>query len=192
MQGRTSTAHAVAIALALLGAATTAHAQTAKFSKIKDAVPSKFFDAHTSKPDPSNPNRLIIGFDTGSDPLTFLGNDFRASALPFSNRAAMDTIAFKVTAPSGFYIGKLTYTQEGSGSTGRTSISSGGASWVVNNVPATLGTFTSNPSLVGTADISASKLTSVTVSITDSLFATTGTVQITSANVLVKLIPIVP
>jgi hypothetical protein len=191
MQRRTSTTRAAAVAIALLSVASTAHAQVAKFSKIKDAVPAKFFDALTSKPDPSNPNRLIIGLNTGFDPLTFVANDFRASALAFSNRAAMDTIAFKITAPSGYYIAKIIYTQQGAGATGRTSIEYGGATWVVNGVPASLGTFTSNPSLVGTADLSASRLTSVPVSITDSLFATTGTVAITAADVLVKLLPIV-
>ena len=71
----------------------------AKFSAISDAVPSKFFDAATTGPDAADANRLIIGFNAGIDFRTFTGNDFRASGFPFSNKAAMDTISFRIDAP---------------------------------------------------------------------------------------------
>ena len=47
---------------------------------------------------------LLLGFDTGSDPTTLIERDFRASPLPFSHRAAMDTISFTVEAPAGYFI----------------------------------------------------------------------------------------
>ena len=167
----------------IVGAASSAQAQVAKFKQITDAVPSKFFDAATSAPDPSNLNRLIIGFNSGLDPATFQPADFVA----FSNRVAMDTISFLVKAPLGYYISKIIYTQRGAGSTSRTSVSAGGATWVVNGHAASLGVFRSNPNLIGTADVAALKLGSVPVSITASLFASTGAVAITSADVVVEL-----
>jgi len=167
----------------LLSAASPVQAQVAKFRQITDAVPFKFFDAATTAPDPSNLNRLIIGFNAGLDPTTFQPADFVA----FSNRVAMDTISFLVKAPLGYYISKIIYTQRGAGSTSRTSVSAGGATWVVNGHAASLGVFRSNPSLVGTADLATLKPTSVPVSITASLFASTGAVAITSADVVVQL-----
>ena len=170
----------------LLNIAASAQAQTAKFSSIHDAVPSKFFAAATTAVDPSNRNRLIIGFNTGLDTTTFGTNQFVASS---TRRVAMDTISFNVTAPAGFYVSKITFTQRGTGWTCRTCSSGGAATWVVAGHPASLGTFTNNPALSATADLTAMKLVSVPVSITDSLFATTGSVTITGADVLVQLLP---
>ena len=101
----------------------------------------------------------------------------------------MDTISFVVKAPFGFYISKIIYTQRGTGSTGRTSVSAGGATWVVAGHAANLGVFRSDPGLSGTADLTSLKLTSVPVSITVSLFASTGAVTVTSADVVAQLIP---
>jgi hypothetical protein len=62
---------------------------------------------------------------------------------------------------------------------------------VVADFPASLGTFTSNPNLTGSVDLTRLKLTSVPVSITVSLFAgPAGNVAITSADVLVEVAPI--
>jgi len=121
----------------------------------------------------------------GLDPTTFLPADFVA----FSNRVAMDTISFLVKAPLGYYISKIVYTQRGAASTGRTSVSAGGATWVVAGHAANLGAFRGDPSLAGTADVTALKLTSVPVSVTVSLFASTGAVAVTSADVLVQVVP---
>ncbi len=167
-------------------------APTARFTGISDAVPLNFFEANTSAPDPSDANRLVIGFDTGSDPTTLVARDFRASALPFSHRAAMDTISFTIEAPAGYLISKVTYTQRGIGATDRTSISAGGATWVVAGVPGNLGVFSNDPNLSGTLDLTSSRLTSVPVSITVSLFASTGTVAVTGAGVHVETLPLTP
>ena len=187
MRTTTWATRAAGIALVLLTAASTAQAQVARFSKIHDAVPLKYFDAALTKPDPSNPNRLIIGFATGVDPATFGPNDFRVW---FARRVAMDTISFKVTAPAGYYVAKLTYTQHGAVSLSRTLTTAGAATWVVNNSPANLGAFTTDPGLVGTADLTTLRLTSVPVSISESLFASVGAIMITDANVLVTLAPL--
>jgi hypothetical protein len=165
-------------------------ASTARFVGVSDAVPLNFFEANTSAPDPLDPNSLVIGFDTGSDPTTLIARDFRASPLPFSHRAAMDTISFTIEAPSGYFISNVSYTQQGIGATGRTDVSAGGATWVVAGVPGNLGVFSNDPSLSGTVDLTSLRLTSVPVSITVSLFASTGSVAVTGARVHVALVPL--
>lgn len=182
---------AAAVIVTLFSAASEAQAQIVTFKSIRDAVPGKFFDAATTEPDPANLNRLLIGFNTGFNLTTFIANDFRASALPFSNRSAMDTISFTVKAPTGFYIAKITYTERGTGFTGRTAISAGGATWVVAGRPGSLGVFSNNPNLSRIADLTAARMTSVPVSITVSLFASTGSVAVTSADVVVTVLPLV-
>lgn len=196
--------YAAGIAVLLLGSACTdqredaievpseAPAAAARFTGISDAVPLNFFEASTSAPDPLDPDSLVIGFDTGSDPTTLIARDFRASALPFSHRAAMDTISFTIEAPAGHFISRVTYAQQGIGATGRTDVSAGGATWVVAGVPGNLGTFSNDPNLSGTVDLTSSRLTSVPVSITVSLFASTGTVAVTGAGVHVELLPLTP
>src|SRR5919197_1055657 len=87
--------------------ASEAPAPTAGFVGISDAVPLNFFDANTSAPDPLDPNSLVIGFDTGSDPTTLIARDFRASALPFSHRVAMDTISFTIEAPPCYFVSEV-------------------------------------------------------------------------------------
>jgi hypothetical protein len=172
--------------LMCLTIAVPVQAQSAKFSGIRDAEPSKFFDAAKTKPDPLNANRLIVGFDTGLDPTAFTTAEFVAGG---ARRVAMDTLSFTVTAPAGFYVAKITYTQRGTGSTCRTCSSAGSAEWVVAGHPASLGVFSNNPALTATADLTGLKLVTVPVSITDSLFATTGSVSITGADIRVKLLP---
>lgn len=191
MRSRKWATVAAAVIITLFSAASEAQAQIVRFKSIRDAVPGKFFDAATTAPDPANLNRLVIGFNTGFNLTTFIANDFRASALPFSNRTAMDTLSFTVKAPAGFYIAKITYTQRGTGFTGRTAVSAGGAQWVVAGHPFSMGVFSSDPNLSRTVDLTGSRLTSVPVSITVSLFASTGSVAVTSADVVVTVLPLV-
>jgi hypothetical protein len=72
----------------------------------------------------------------------------------------------------------------------------GGANWVVGGFAANLGLFSTNPTLTGTAHLSALQMTSVPVSITTGLFAfsppTSGsaTLQVTSADVTVEVLPL--
>jgi hypothetical protein len=181
---------AIPVAVALLGIASSAQAQVPTFTRIKDAVPSKFFDPATTTPDPVNKNRLRIGFNSGLDLSTFLFTDFRVSSLAFTNRTAHDTISFTVKAPAGYFIAKITYHQEGTGSTTRTAIAYGDATLLVDNLPIDLGSFTTTPTLSRTVDLAARHLRSVSVAVSDSLFATTGSLAITAADVVVELRPL--
>jgi hypothetical protein len=187
MRSRKWAAVAAGAILAVLFTASEARAQAVFFKAVRDAVPGKFFDADLSRLDPANPNHLIVGFDSGFDPVTFIANDFRASALPGSNRQAMDTLSFTLKAPTGFYIATVTYSQRGSGFTGRTDVEAGAATWLVASHPFLLGNFSSNPNLTKTVDVRASRLTSVPVVISVSLFASTGSVAVTGADVFVTL-----
>jgi hypothetical protein len=186
---RSRTWGTIAAAVVALFCASEAHAQVATFTSIKDAVPTKFFDSATTKPDPTNRNKLVIGFNSGFNATTLVANDFRASALAFSNRQATDTISFVVTAPAGYRITRITYTEGGTGFTSRTAISMGAATWVVAGNPFSLGVFTNDPTLSRTLDLTAARMSQFKVSITVSLFASTGSVAVTSANVLVGLAP---
>jgi hypothetical protein len=180
----------VATALLLTGVS-SAQAQIVAFSQLRDAAPGKFFDAATSEAFAANGNRLNIGFNTGSDPATFVSNAFRATTLAFGNRTASDTISFVVTAPANFYVASLTYTQQGTSSTGRTAIQSGNTQWTVAGIPTVLGGEYNNPNLTGTIDLNALQQGSVPVSITVSLFAgPTGDMEITSANVVAEIKPL--
>jgi hypothetical protein len=189
---------AAAAGAMLLGAASVAHAQSVTFSDINDAVPSRFYDAAASAADPADPNRLIIRFNSGLDPSNWKSNEFKASTAAFSHTAAMDTITFRIHAPEGFYISKVTYTQRGTGSVVRTAKAAGGAAWVVDDASADLGQFGSNATLTATADLTGQNKTFVPVSITSSLFAFappslgSATVAITYAEVFVELLPIAP
>jgi len=189
MRVRRSPAYAIVVTALLLSAARVVSAQNVTFSKLRDAVPSKFFDAAKSAANPLDANDLKIGLDSGFDFRTFTFNDFVASTLPFGNRTAADTISFVVTAPSGFYISKITYRQRGTSSPFRTAVQSGTTQWVVAGHPASLGVYR-DPNVSGTADLSAMGLQSVPVSITVSLFAgPTGFIAINGADVRVEVAP---
>jgi hypothetical protein len=184
-------AYAIVVTVLLLSAAPVASAQDVTFSDLRDAVPTKFFDAAKSAANPLDANDLVIGLDTGFDFQTFTINDFAASMLPFFNRTAADTISFVVTAPDGFYISKITYQQRGISSPFRGAVQSGTAQWVVAGYPASLGGLR-DPNLSGTADLSGLGLKSVPVSVTVSVFAAAaGYIAITGADVRVEVAPIV-
>jgi len=108
----------------------------------------------------------------------------------------MDTISFLIEAPNNFYIAKITYTQRGTHAISRTVRAVGGVHWVVDGVPADLGLFDTNPTLSGTVDLTGQNKLLVPVSITCSLFSFappmigSATISITSAEVLVKLLPL--
>jgi len=176
----------------LLAGVTSAQAQVAGFSQVRDAAPGKFFDAATSAPSAANGNQLNIGLNTGSDPLTFVSNEFRASTQSFTNRMADDTISFVVTAPAGFYVASLTYIQVGTASTARTAQQNGNSQWTVAGFPAVIGEYAGNPTVTGVVDLTPLQPSSVPVSITVSLFAgPTGDITITSASVVADIKPLV-
>jgi hypothetical protein len=185
------------VAMIFLALASPAYAQLVTFSQISDAVGKRFFNPATTAPDPLNPNRLIIRMHTGMDWTISKGTDFRASTAAFSYTSAMDTIRFRVKAPAGYYIAKITYTQRGVSTAVRTGKVSGGAHWVVGDFAFNLGTFSTTPGLSRTVDLTGRNLTSLPVSITASLFAYAtpqggaATLQLIGADVHVQLLPLV-
>jgi hypothetical protein len=183
----------VATLIVMLGAASGAQAQTVTFSRIDDAVGSRWIDPATTRPDSIDRNKLIVGFNRGLDSTTFKYREFRASTAAFNYTAAMDTISVRVTAPAGYYIAKVTYSQRGTGSVTGTGRAQGGATWIVADVAGSLGTFSTNPTLTRTIDLTGRRLTVIPVSITNSLnvFSTSSlgsaTVSITGADIRVQL-----
>ena len=186
---------AAAIGLVLM-TANAAQAQVVRFSGITDAVAGRFFNAATTVVDPTNPNRLIIGLHSGINWSTLKYTDFRASSGAYSYTIAMDTINLSIRAPVGFYIGKVTYNQRGTGSVARIGFAGGAGNWVVAGKAANLGTFSTNPTFARTMDLASKRLTSVTMSVTINLSAfappTSGsaTVAVTGASVTVELVPV--
>jgi hypothetical protein len=189
-------ARAAGVTALVLGGTVAAHAQTVTFTDIRDAVPGRFFDAATTAPDYHDGNTLRIGLHSGLDFRTFKYADFRASSASFSHPNAMDTISFRVVAPDGYYISKITYRQRGTGSVVRTGRAAGMTNWVVGKISGDLGSFATNPTLADTIDLTGLNLTDVPVSISNSLFAFStpllgsATVGVTGAEVLVELSPL--
>ena len=179
--------------VAVVAAAVTVSGQApVQFTGIDDAVDFRFFDVATSR---VQGNKLIVGFNTGRDPASWLANDFRASTAASSRRWAMDTISVNVKAPSGYYITQMTYVQKGTGSVIGTGKVSGQTTWLVGGFAYDLGSFTTKPTLSKSLDLTRLKLSSVPVSITTTLsaYSTTSlgsaTVAITGAELLVEVAP---
>jgi hypothetical protein len=183
-----------AVGVILFSPAPIAQSPAVTFSAIADAVPNAFFDAAQTRADAVNPNRLIVGFNAGVDLTTFKFMEFRASTDAFNHLSAMDTLKVTVTAPTGFYIETITYSQQGFGSDSGTGRAAGGASWVVGDTPGSQ-LFSTDPALSWTVNISDQVLTSVPLSVTNSLFVHAtpnfgaATVSITSADVRVTVLP---
>jgi hypothetical protein len=167
-----------------------------QFLDINDAVPGRFFNAGATAPDGADPNRLVIAFHSGIDWTTWKNTDFRASTESFSYTTATDTISFRIEAPKGFYIARITYSQGGRGSALRLGKAAGSAQWVVASVAAPLGVFGTNPALKGEADLTGLGMTSVPVSITNGFFASappaagSAILEVNSAEVQVFLEPL--
>jgi hypothetical protein len=193
---RLHTCVAWVVGAAILASSTVTMAQTVTFSEKSDAVLSKFFDAARSVPDPSRPNRLIIGFNTGFDPRTWKFNAFTASTAAFYSPVVADTISFDVEAPAGSYIARITYSQRGTGFVSRGGSAMGTSQWVVDGHPVDIGVFGTNPTVSSTAVLTGPPRTSVSVSITTSLFAFappllgSATISVTGADVVVELQPL--
>lgn len=172
-------------ALALLASwADGSSAQTARFAALDDAYDGRYFDAATSQLDPGNRNRLVIGFNSGTDSETWVRREFIASTAAFHRTAAMDTIRVLIRAPAGYSVASVTYSQSGAGSVSRTGKASGGTSWVVAGETQHLGFFTTNPTLSATVDLSGQGRTAVPVSVTTGLFVF-STPQLGSASLAV-------
>jgi|GEM_PF-7000670 len=161
-----------------------AQGSTVTFSRINDAVPGKYYDPTTTAPGPVERNTLIIG----------LKSFVASSEYPYK-RTAMDTLSFRVAAPAGFYISRLTYSQAVNLSTSRGGGAHWAGNWVVSNVAADLGSGGMTRKISRTIDLTGQNRTSVPVSISNALFAhgisvTSGTASISRASVRVEVLPL--
>ncbi len=187
-----------AMAIAVFGLASSAHAQTVTFADVRDAVPLKFFNpsSDSTRVDPADPNTLVVGFESGIDPATLPEREFKASTQAFGNRVASDTLSVNVVAPAGYYVSSITYVQAGTGSVVRVASARGVSHWVVDGQPASLGFFGTDPSLARTVTFTDARLTVVPVSITTSLFVFAppssgeATLALTSAKISATVAPL--
>lgn len=112
------------------------------FSQITDAAPGVCYDAATTAPDLADPNqpKLVIGVHSGISPTTWMNTACIASTSSFYSKEVMDSIAARVTAPDGYYISRITFSQTAVKVAGRIGQVFGGAQWVVDGValPASL------------------------------------------------------
>lgn len=157
-------------------------APTATFSTVTDAVAERYFSAALTVVDPDDPRQLLIGLDTGFDPATQSFRTFTASNAAFYRQTAMDTISFLVTAPAGYYVAQVSYSQVGTGSQIRTGKQAGATTWVVGGYADDLGVFR-DPTVSRTIDLTGRYLTVIPVSITTSLHAYATSVGGGSATV---------
>jgi hypothetical protein len=186
----------IAVLLVNVAVAQEQTSPAVSFVDITDAVAGRFFDATTTAADPADPNTLIIRFNTGRDPATLKGTDFRASTAAFSHTSAMDTITFRVVPPSGYYVSRLTYSQQGSGTIYRTGLVLGASNWVVGDYAADLGVYATNAKLSRTIDLTGAYWPVLPVAITTGVHAFStpllgsATLSITAATVLAELSPL--
>lgn len=106
-----------AILITVLAAA--AQAQTATFSRFKSL--GGCYSPSTTAPDPLDPNRLLIGTTACT------------ASSPNGTRAIMDTFTFHVEAPVGYYISRITFTQNMRTSGSRGGMGFAARSWVVDD-----------------------------------------------------------
>ena len=179
-------AWAVSCALLWLSSYAPAFAQTAEFSALTDALPGRCYNVATTQPDAANGNRLLIGVHAGISPQTF--QNAACIALDDGPALTMDTISFLVSAPPGYYITKINFTQVGSTSGSRGGAGFRGASWVVDDdasvIPAT------PTGWDATADLSGQKKTAVPVAITTFLAAGGGSVRSGSASATTPVVTV--
>ena len=186
----------IAAAILITCTAGSAQAQTVTFSRFDDAVGSRFYDPATTRVDSLDRNKLIIGFNSGLDSATLKYRDFTASTAAFRYTSAIDTISVRITAPAGYYIAKVTYSQRGTGAITGTGKLLCGATLFVYDKASLLKSYSTDPAVTQTVDLTGRRLTTVPVSITNSLnaFATSSLgsarVSLTSADIRVQLLPL--
>ncbi|MGI8740655.1 MAG: hypothetical protein ACR2KU_13940 [Gammaproteobacteria bacterium] len=161
-----------------------AQGNTVTFSGINDAVPGKYYDPTTTAPGPVDGNTLVIG----------LKSFIASSEYPY-RRVAMDTISFRVAAPAGFYVSRLTYSHTVNLSTSRGGGARWAGNWIVGNAAADLGSGGVTRRIARAIDLTGQNKTVLPVSISNALFAhglsvTSGTASISRASVRIELLPL--
>lgn len=112
----------IGAALLALSIASSAQAQTtptATFSQFRNI--GGCYLPGTTAPDPLDPNRLLIGTTACT------------ASSPNGTRVIMDTFTFHVEAPQGYYISKITFTQNMRTSGSRGGMGFAAKSWVVDD-----------------------------------------------------------
>ena len=170
---------------AALAATSAAQAATVTFSNFADGNNAAlYFDIATTS---QTGNTLTLGL-----------NNFTANGL---NVSALDTLSFLVTAPTGFQITRISYSENGTGQT-TNGVALATGSMTADGTPKnfltqmfTPNTGASNWSISGSIDIA--NKDSIAVSIVNSLFAVTfggindiATVSKTGATIEVEVAPV--
>ena len=174
----------------LLFTASGAIAATVTFSNITDGDLSPLlFDVANTVPT-GDGNTLDIGL-----------NNFKADGGGLASLSALDTLSFKITAPEGYYITKVSYYEEGQGQT-NLGVSIATGSITAAGIPQNLGVHIYNSAMVGPVPWSLGpgdipipgQQQSIDVSLVNSLFATTipggadiAWIEKTKATVAVEL-----
>ncbi len=171
----------------LAGTSLAAQASTVTFSNMADGNNAAlYFDIATTT---ISGNTITLGI-----------NNFTADGALPTSLSALDTFSFLVTAPTGFMITKVTYTESGTGQT------TGGVALATGSITAdgtpknfltqlfTPNTGLSNWSIGGAVDIADKD--SIAVSIVNSLFAVSfdptqvSTISKTGASISIEVAPI--
>ena len=150
------------------------------FTAINDAVPDKFFDAASTVPDLADPNVLVIGFNSGRDPVIWKDREFKASLLAYSYQSATDTISFVITAPDGYFISGIFYKETIVLGNSRQGRGFAATQLVVNGVA-------TDDKVV---DLTAAAPTRVPMSITTSLVAANADARLVAGRVIVAVEPL--
>lgn len=183
MKTISKTLGAVALAAITFGA----NAATVTFSNLADGngAPS-FFDIGTTT---ISGNQITIGI-----------NNFKADGASQVTVSALDTFSFTVTAPTGFKITKITYTESGKGET-TNGVAAATGSITADGTPKNFltqlfipNTSESDWSITGSVDVA--NKDSIAVSIVNSLFAAAflptdlAYVEKTGASISVDIAPV--
>jgi hypothetical protein len=164
-----------ASALLALSTAASAQAPTATFSRFNDAVAGRCYEPASTAPDVANPNLLRVGMVGCA-----------VSSPNGSATVLMDTMSFRVKAPEGHYVSKITFTQSQTASGSRGGSGHASTSWVIDKTPRTG---------QGVVDLSLERKTDFQVSITTFLAAygiqvVSGSASASNPQVLVELAPL--
>jgi hypothetical protein len=180
----------IACVLFVLSTAGLTQASVVTFSNITDGSGSPLlFDPGTTAPDPNDGNKLIIGLD-----------NFSADGGSILTTSAVDTLSMVITAPAGFYITSIDYTEAGDGQT-TNGVASASGSMVADNIPTIFLTQLFQPNAnsgwsITPATTNIANKTSINLSITNSMFAfaftpnDTARITKTSASITVGITPV--
>ena len=168
-------------ALLSLGIVSSARAQHATFSNYNDASASHCYNPATTAPDATNLNRLIIGMLACT------------AAAPNGTTVIMDSFSFRITAPAGYYVSKVTFTQNGTSGGSRGGAGYRAATWVVDDEAFPVSSTTTGWEAI--VDLSLQRKSVVPVSITTFLAAfgitvVSGSASASSPAVVVELLPL--